>query len=168
MAAARRLTLLRHASAAPADSGTPDQQRPLDESGKRDAPLMGQRLRDSGARPSLLLTSPAQRALQTAYFVAQELAYPREFLQREADLYLAPPKLILEVLARQDDAFHDILVCGHNPGLTDLANRLTGASIGSIPPCGLVVIEAPITQWCDLDAGARLVLFDYPGRPPAS
>ena len=83
-------------------------------------------------------------------------------------LYLAPPTLILEVLARQDDAFHDILVCGHNPGLTDLANRLTGASIGSIPPCGLVVIEAPITQWCDLDAGARLVLFDYPGRPPAS
>lgn len=162
--ATKRLTLLRHAKAQPVDDPAADRQRPLNERGERDAPLMGQRLRDSGARPSLVLTSPAMRALQTARLVARELVYPQEFLQREADLYLASPATILEVLARQDDAFNDVLLCGHNPGLTDLANRLTAAGIDNVPTCGLVVIEAPIRRWRDLGPGARLVLFDCPKR----
>ena len=93
-------------------------------------------------RPSLILTSPAIRALQTAKLVAREIGYPLEFLQREAELYLASPDEILAVLARQDDSFNDIIVCGHNPGMTDLANKLTGADIDNVPTCGIVVIEA--------------------------
>lgn len=125
---------------------------------------MGRRLRDSGARPSLLVTSPAVRALQTARLVAQEIGYPLEFLQREADLYLATPDEILQVIARQDNAFNDILICGHNPGLTDLANRLTGARIDNVPTCGMVVIESAAKDWHDLKRGGTLARFDYPKR----
>ncbi|MCC7258832.1 MAG: histidine phosphatase family protein [Gammaproteobacteria bacterium] len=164
-AVTRRITLLRHARAVPGDATTPDEQRPLDERGEREAPLIGRRLRNAGARPSLILVSPAVRALQTARLVAQELGYPQEFLQRETDLYLASPAAILAVLARQDDSFHDILVCGHNPGLTDLANGLTDAGIVDLPTCGFVVIEATLRQWCDLGAGSRLVLADSPEQP---
>jgi phosphohistidine phosphatase len=114
-----------------------------------------------GARPSLLLTSPARRALQTAQLVARALDYPREFLQREHDLYLASPDAILAVLARQDNAFNDILLCGHNPGLTDLANQLTDAQVDNIPTSGFVVIEASIHDWQDLKHG-RLIAFDCP------
>jgi phosphohistidine phosphatase len=161
MRAIKRITLLRHAKAATGDSSTPDRERPLNERGRRDAPLMGRCLRAMGARPSLILTSPARRTLQTAQLVAREIDYPHEFLQREHDLYLASSNDILAVIARQDNAFNDMVVCGHNPGLTDLANQLTGAGIDNIPTGGFVIIEAPIREWQDLKDG-RLVTFDCP------
>lgn len=168
MRAVKRITLLRHAKASPGGHSLPDRERPLNERGERDAPMMGRRLRSAGARPSLVLTSPATRALQTARLVAHEIGYPHEFLQREADLYLASPAEILQVLSRQDDSFNDLLVCGHNPGLTDLANQLTGARIDNIPTCGLAVIEAPIRTWSELSAGGTLLRFDFPRQARSS
>jgi phosphohistidine phosphatase len=160
----KRVTLLRHAKARTNDPSLPDCERPLNERGLHDAPMMGQRLRASGARPSLVLTSPAVRALQTARLIAEEINYPLEFLQRESALYLASPDDILRVLARQDNAFNDIMICGHNPGLTDLANRLTSASIDNLPTCGLVVIEADTPEWRQLRRGGTLVRLDYPKK----
>jgi phosphohistidine phosphatase len=163
VATVKRLTLLRHAKAEPDSGAKPDRERALAPRGLGDAPRMGRRLREGGARPSLIITSPAKRALQTARLVATELGYPREFLQREAELYLAAPDAILAVLARQDNAFNDVLVCGHNPGLTDLANELTGARIDNLPTCGVVVIEAEIHGWEGLGRNCgRLLAFDYP------
>ena len=127
--------------------------------------MMGRRLRVSGVRPSLILTSPALRALHTARLIAEAIGYPLEFLQRETDLYLASPEDILRVLARQDNTFNDIIVCGHNPGLTDLVSKLTRAEIDNIPTCGLVVIEAEIPEWRQLTRGGTLVTFDYPKNP---
>jgi len=161
----RQLTLLRHAKSSWDDAAIDDRDRPLNERGERDAPLMGRRLRARGARPALILASPALRARRTAQIIAREIDYPREFLQREDELYLASPDQIVAVVARQDSSFRDIIVCGHNPGLTDLANRLTGAGIDNIPTTGMAVIELDLDRWDDL-AGAQgdLLLFDYPRR----
>lgn len=127
--------------------------------------MMGRRLLARGARPTLMLTSPAVRARRTAQIIAREIGYPLEFLQREDDLYLASPDTIVQVVARQDDSFRDIVVCGHNPGLTELANRLLGPGIDNIPTCGMVIVELDLPSWQALD-GARgeLVLFDCPRR----
>jgi phosphohistidine phosphatase len=162
MPAMKRVTLLRHAKARSDDASLQDRERPLNERGERDAPMMGRRLRAAGARPSLVVSSPALRALQTARLVAEQIGYPQEFIQREADLYLATPKEILQVLARQDNAFNDILVCGHNPGLLELANQLTDAGMMNLPTCGLVVIEADITEWERLKRGGILLRLDFP------
>ena len=161
----RQLTLLRHAKSSWDDTATKDRNRPLNERGERDAPLMGRRLRDRGARPTLIVTSPALRALRTAQIIAREIGYPEEFLQREEDLYLASPNQIVAVIARQDSSFRDVIVCGHNPGLTKLANRLTGAGIDNVPTSGMVVVELNLNQWSDLDGvQGELLLFDYPRR----
>lgn len=161
----RQLTLLRHAKSSWDDSAIKDRVRPLNERGERDAPMMGQRLHALGARPTLIVTSPAVRARQTAQIIAREIGYPREFLQREEELYLASPDDIVAVLARQDSGLRDVIVCGHNPGLTDLANRLTGAGIDNVPTTGVVVIGLDLKCWADLDrAQGELLLFDYPRR----
>ena len=158
-----QLTLLRHAKSAWDDATLKDRDRPLNKRGERDAPLMGQRLRARGARPTLFLTSPAVRARRTAEIVAREIGYPAEFLQREEALYLASPDQIIAVLARQDSSFRDVIVCAHNPGLTDLANRLTGAGIDNVPTAGVVVIGIGLDTWADLDgAEGELLWFDYP------
>jgi len=161
----RQLTLLRHAKSSWDDAGMRDRDRPLNERGERDAPAMGRRLAKRGARPTLILTSPAVRARRTAQIVAREIGYPQEFIQREDDLYLASPDGIVDVVARQDSSFRDLVICGHNPGLTELANRLTGAGIDNVPTTGVVVIGLELASWSDLDgATGELLLFDYPRR----
>ena len=89
---------------------------------------MGKRIHDHGIRPSLIVTSPAKRAWTTAKIIARELTYPKEFLQREDDLYLASLDRILDVIVAQDNGFNNLMVVGHNPGLTDLVNFLRPGS----------------------------------------
>lgn len=159
----KHLTLLRHAKSSWGDSSLPDQDRPLNHRGAQDAPMMGRRLADQGARPSLVLTSTAVRARQTIRLITREISYPIEFIQSEPDLYLAKPATFLEVIGRQDNSFNDIIVCAHNPGITELANLLCGTSIDNVPTCGIVILEADIDEWTQLNgADCKLVYFDFP------
>jgi len=163
----KRLTLVRHAKSSWKDSSLDDFDRPLNQRGERDAPVMGRRLKARGARPSMILTSPALRAHRTARLIAEAIGYPDEFLQREAELYLADPATILAVVMREGDACNDIFVCGHNPGMTDLANQLTNSRIDNVPTCGIVAMEADIVDWKDCaDAPWQIDFFDYPKRLP--
>ena len=159
----KRLTIVRHAKSSWDDPSAADHDRKLNRRGERDAPMMGQRLFDRGARPSLILTSTAKRARKTARLVAKQLGYPIEFIQGEAELYLASPDTIVDVVAQQDDGFNDVMLFGHNPGITELANRLTGSRIDNVPTCGIVAIDATIDTWADLGPETcELAYFDYP------
>ncbi|MCL4792623.1 MAG: histidine phosphatase family protein, partial [Gammaproteobacteria bacterium] len=69
-------------------------------------------------------------------------------------------------LARQADAFRNIIVCGHNPGLTELANRLAGSDIDNIPTCGMVAIDLDLENWTGIsNASGSLQIYDYPKKP---
>ena len=161
----KRVTLLRHAKSSWEDSSLDDYDRPLNKRGERDSPMMGRRLLARGARPSLIITSPAKRARRTARLIAKEIGYPIEFLQREDDLYHGDPAGILRVVGEQDNSFNDMIVVSHNPGLTELANRLTGLTIENIPTCGIIAMEADIRDWSELaDSRCRMVFFDYPRK----
>ena len=161
----KRVTLLRHAKSSHDDFSLRDHDRPLSKRGERDAPEMGRRLADSGSRPSLIVTSTAVRARQTARAVARAIGYPQEFLQSERRLYLADPDTILDVIAEQDDTFNDIVVCGHNPGMTELACQLSGTYIDNVPTCGIVIVDADTDSWAALRGARRaLVDFDYPKK----
>ena len=161
----KRLTLLRHAKSSWQQPGLADRERPLNQRGKRDAPLMGRRLSACGVRPSLIITSPAVRARQTVKLLAREIGYPIEFLQTEPSLYLADPETIIEIISYQDDTFGDIVACGHNPGMTELASKLSGQYIDNLPTCGFVTIEADAGEWKELPGcPKKLVAFEFPKK----
>ena len=161
----KTLSILRHAKSSWSDPTIDDRDRPLNKRGKRDAPLMGRRMIESAIRPSLILSSPATRAWATACTVAREISYPREFLQRDSRLYLASVEQIVSVLAEQDQGFNSILLIGHNPGLTEFANRLAPGLTSNVPTCGLVAVELDTDSW-DLTELPRckLLTYDYPKR----
>jgi len=162
----KRVTLLRHAKSSHHDLAVNDHDRPLNPRGERDAPVMGRRLTRKGGRPTLILTSTAVRARQTARLFAQAIGYPIEFIQSERELYLADPDTILDVVAGQDNAFNDLVVCGHNPGMTELACDLSGTYIDNVPTCGLVMLDAAIDSWDQLGPSrCELIDFDYPKNP---
>lgn len=159
----KTLTIVRHAKSSWDSPSLADSDRPLNERGERDAPLMAQRIHEAAIRPSLILSSPAVRAFTTAKAIAAELNYPQEFMQREHDLYLASLDRLLQVISRQDEGFNNILMVGHNPGLTDLANFLIPGLTGNLPTSGVVSVSLSCDNW-DLrgDYERELILFDYP------
>jgi phosphohistidine phosphatase len=163
----KRLTLLRHAKSSWRDTDLPDHERPLSGRGERDAPRMGERLKARRVRPSLIITSTAKRALDTARTVARELGYPREFVQIEPSLYLADPAAILEVIAKQEERFTDIVVVGHNPGFTELVNKLLpDLELHNLPTAGVIAMESTAARWTDVAArNTTLLFYDYPKNP---
>jgi phosphohistidine phosphatase len=165
----KRLTLLRHAKSSWENANLADRNRPLNERGEHDAPLMARRLRQLGVRPSLIVTSPAARALQTVRLFAREINYPLEFLQRESALYLATPAEILAVLTEQDDSFSDLLVCGHNPGLTELAGLFSKGVVKDLPTCGAAVFESRVRSWKNVASSDwTLTALDFPKNPDSA
>jgi phosphohistidine phosphatase len=118
-------------------------------------------------RPSLIVTSSATRARRTASLVAKAIKYPAEFLQAEEDLYLASPETILEFVCGQEDNFSDLMIVGHNPGMTDLINQiLPSMNLANLPTSGVVAIDFDTKKWAEIDtADARLAFYDYPKNP---
>jgi len=161
----KTLTLVRHAKSSWSDTSLSDKQRPLNKRGKRDAPIMGRRMLEHGIRPSLIISSPAKRAWNTAKIIATQISYPIEFLQREDSLYLASLPEILDVIALQDNGFNNLMVVGHNPGMTDFANFLLPGLTHNLPTAGVVCVEIDQGDWNLFDRpNIVLLVHDYPKK----
>lgn len=161
----KTLTLVRHAKSSWHDTKLGDRERPLNKRGVRDAPIMGQRAVEAGIRPSLIISSPAVRAWTTAKIFATELGYPVEFLQREDDIYLASLDRLLEVVASQDAGFNNLMLFGHNPGLTDFANYLSPGLTNNLPTAGIVSVEFDRDDWMLFEKPkTELLVHDYPKK----
>jgi phosphohistidine phosphatase len=159
----KTLTLVRHAKSSWHDTNLSDRERPLNKRGLRDAPNMGRRAVEAGIRPSLIIASPAVRAWTTAKIFAVELGYPVEFLQREDGIYLASLDRLLDVVASQDAGFNNLMLFGHNPGLTDFANYLSPGLTNNLPTAGVVSVELDRDDWLLYDRPAtELLVYDYP------
>ena len=147
----KTLTLLRHAKSSWDNPDLSDHDRPLNERGERDAPEMGRRLRERGIRPSVLVTSSAKRTRHTARHVARALGFPIEFIQVEKSLYHASPATMLKVIADLDTQFHHVLLIGHNPGISELAERLSDGLVTNMPTAGMSVADttsaSSVTDW---------------------
>ncbi len=161
----KTITIFRHAKSSWDDSDIVDFDRPLNGRGKKNAPEMARRLKEAGIRPSLIVSSPAVRAWATAKIVAREIAYPAEFLQRDRDLYHASATRLLDVVAAQDEGFKNIMIVGHNPGLTDLVNELIPNLTNNMPTAGFASISVDTDTW-DLRGrrSAELIEYDFPKR----
>jgi len=161
----KTLTLVRHAKSSWKDTRLRDIDRPLSKRGERDAPRMGKRIAAAGIRPSLIISSPAVRAWTTAKLVAAEMAYPLEFLQREDELYLASLDDLLSVVAAQETGFNNLMLVGHNPGLTDFANFLSPGLTSNLPTAGVVSVQFDRDDWVLRNRPVtELVLYDYPKK----
>lgn len=162
----RFLTLVRHAKSSWKDPALNDFDRPLNKRGASDAPLMGKRLASGGYWPDLIVASPARRARDTARLIAGELARgdePQIFY--DPTLYGADESELFEVARRFDDALFEIMLVGHNPGLTELANDLAACGIENIVTGGVVGLEFSVSSWRQITAQCgRMLFYDYPKR----
>jgi len=160
-----RLILLRHGKSDWDDPRLDDFHRPLAPRGLRDVPEMGRRLARRGLVPGLILSSTAVRAISTARAVARELGYREDRIVEEAQLYHAAPGTMLSIIGRAPADVGTLMVVGHNPGMTELANMLADVRIDHMPTAGMLCVEFDAPGWAAIEpAEARFAWFDHPKK----
>ncbi|MBT8241972.1 MAG: histidine phosphatase family protein [Acidimicrobiia bacterium] len=119
------LLVMRHAKSDWSTHDT-DFDRPLNPRGERNAVQMAQWLVDQDLAPDRVLSSPARRAASTAMEVVSACGIDHADVEFDEELYLADAWTWLEQL--RDRAGQRVLICGHNPGLDQLVDHLSGGT----------------------------------------
>jgi phosphohistidine phosphatase len=151
--------MLRHAKSDWGNSSLDDHERPLNARGRRDAPAMGDRLRDEGIVPDVIITSDAVRAHTTALAVAEAVGYGADVVV-EPQLYHASPEAVRSVLRSAPDSATTVMIVGHNPGLEDLLHQMTGER-QDIPTAALAQLDLSIDTWDQLSVATRGTLVAF-------
>jgi phosphohistidine phosphatase len=109
-------------------------------------PLIGKFMLDHKVCPDLVLSSPAKRAAQTTELVKKSAHLDCE-LRYDRRLYAASAAAIRDILSGEHA--NVVLLVGHNPGLQDLQQYLTGEPM-EIPTAALARIVLEVQSWNEL------------------
>ena len=163
----KRLYLVRHSKAIPGECGVNDFKRPLAKRGAEDAKTMSKRLRKKGIAPDILISSPADRALETAHIFATEFDYSIRSILLKEEIYDGGAADIRAVLAQLDEHYDIAMLFGHEPALSNLAALLLpDAGEMELRTTGVVGIEFEFAHWQEINAQTgTLLLFDFPVQP---
>ena len=159
----KRLFIVRHGKSSWELESVRDIDRTLKERGIMDAYKMASRLQSAGLVPKKIVSSSAARAFHSAVIFHRVLNMPPGTFSIEPGLYAADTEEILNIVYSFDDDDDSIMIFGHNPGFTDLANELSRLNISNVPTTGVVVLDFDIGKWTEIGRD-RLVKehFDYP------
>jgi phosphohistidine phosphatase len=159
----KTLICIRHAKSSWANPGMSDYDRPLNERGEKDAPMMAERLLKRNIKLDLLVSSPAKRARTTCRSFAKAYNLEKDGIQFKEDLYLALPEVFFKIISGIDDEVKHIAVFAHNPGITDFVNRLTNYRIDNMPTCAVFAVKINTDKWSSFETAEKeFWFFDYP------
>lgn len=162
----KHLFLIRHAKS-DWKTGAVDFERPLNKRGKKAAPFMGQKLKEKVITPDMIISSPANRAITTARLIANETGYPLDSIKEEQAIYHASSIALLNVVNSLPDDKDNVFLFGHNPGITQFAEYLTGENIGNMPTASIVGVSFMLDNWRTVSKETGMLLFfDYPKQYP--
>jgi phosphohistidine phosphatase len=170
----RRLLLLRHAKTEHDAPSGRDQDRRLDDRGRRDAAEIGGWIGRHPPFPDAVLVSTAVRTRQTWEIAWEAMKHrvPRPQVETLPEIYGADPSQLLETIHGVSAADpRRLMVVGHNPGMHELALALTGsgdaagrkALADNLPTSGLAVFDFAVDDWDDVAfRRGRLIQFISP------
>lgn len=159
----KKLFLIRHGKSSWSNPDLQDFDRPLNKRGMRDVPFMAKMLVGKGVKADQIVTSPANRAITTAKQFAAEQGIEQENLMIQHGIYEAYPESLLQIVREFSNDLDIVLMFGHNPGFTYLANMFDGDYIVNIPTCGVVEINADIQKWENLGGtNGKIANFYFP------
>ena len=147
----KTLYLMRHAKSSWEDASLSDFERPLNDRGLSAAPFMGKLMREKGLEPDVILSSPAERAKQTASLVKEASGISHE-IRFDDRIYEASPHTLVQVASEIDNANTSAMLVGHNPGMEGFIRYLTG-NLEPMPTAALAGIKLNIDKWSEIADG---------------
>lgn len=156
-----RLILVRHAKSSWDTPALSDHDRPLNKRGRASARAIGDWLRTENLLPDQILTSTAQRTLETCALMGLSTAP-----QADRSLYLAGADTLLRAL--QQASGQCVMLLGHNPGIGELAERLATALPAhprflDYPTGATTLFDFSPDSWKDISYGSgKVKRFIFP------
>ncbi|MGC4035424.1 MAG: histidine phosphatase family protein [Chitinophagaceae bacterium] len=155
--------MIRHAKSSWDNATLSDFERPLNDRGKRDAPIMAKRLREKGIEIDGFVSSTAKRAKKTAQFFTKEFNVNEDTILYKSELYAAGKEIFYEVIASLSNDLDNIAIFSHNPGITEFANELTNTRVDDMPTCAIFAVKSDAKEWKEFaDSTKEFWFFDYP------
>ncbi len=143
----KTLYLFRHAKSSWDDSRLADEERPLTPKGIKNTLVVAEHLRNQGIRPELMISSHAVRAYETAVLIAKVLGYPKEQIRVDRKIYDGYFDRILDIIYGTPNDIGSLMIIGHNPTITQLANLLLDPGIPEMRTSAVVAIRFYTGQW---------------------
>ena len=160
----KTIYLVRHAKS-DWNASVDDFERPLNDRGKRDAPMMAMRMVDRKAKVDAFVSSPAKRALSTARAFAYAYHRKKDDILSISELYMPPPDMFSTVIEKLDDRDQQVAIFSHNNGITDFANSLGLVRIDNMPTCSIFALKIKTDKWKKFrEAEKEFLFFDFPKK----
>lgn len=161
----KKIFIIRHAKSDQSFFGN-DFERPLNDRGKADAPVMAKRMMQRDPAINAFVSSPARRAKKTAEAFCSVYGRKDEDIIFISALYHAPPEVFHDVISNLDEKLNSVAIFSHNPGITYFVNSLIpGIQADNMPTCAIFAVQANIIQWADFSkAKKEFLFFDYPKK----
>ncbi len=163
----KTLFLVRHAKSDWEDQDISDIDRPLNKRGYKDAHTMGALLKEKKLLPDLIITSPAIRALTTALILGRNFNLSIENIIINPNLYGTNVKHYIDCITQIDNRYDSIMLLGHNPIITELANTLSPQITQNFPTCAIAGISQADgnMEWKTFNIKTgKLFLYEFPKK----
>ncbi len=155
----KRLFLMRHGKAEDGYNKT-DFERDLLPKGIKKSKKIARFLQEKNVKPDCILVSMSQRTIRTAQVVKDILLLNEDLIKEEKSLYLASSRAILDTIYAVDDTVQDLLIIGHNPGISGVASYLSHIDLDWMPTSAVVGLEFDLLHWNEIvEAPARLIFY---------
>lgn len=156
--------IVRHAKAVPAHANIADADRLLTDTGVARTCKIAEYMTESKPVIDQIIASPAERAFATALIIADKLGIKSNKVVSDEKLFTGDESDILEVIENLDDSINSVMIVGHNPIITMVANRFASPKLESLPTTGVVSVHLDTDKWVDLKKAKVIQNFTvWPG-----
>lgn len=148
----KRVIIVRHAKAVPYGYDE-DFTRDLTDRGVNDAQRIGKELKNLGIKPDTIISSPANRALQTALIFAENLGFDKKQIVEIENIYHGlTTSEFLNLIKELPENANTAFFFGHNPAFEYFVNNLASQFNGEMPTCSTVAIDFDVDSWQKVEA----------------
>ncbi len=146
----KTLFIIRHGKSAWDDADVKDHDRKLLPKGIKKTTKVADFLAGKKVKPDLIISSSAQRAVETANIIAKKLDYPKENIRLESDIYYQGIEFLFDLLYSLPNEINSVMLFGHNPTFSYFANKFLDKRINDLPTTGTVSVSFETDQWEDI------------------
>lgn len=159
----KSIYLTRHAKSSWKFKEKRDIERPLKQRGRLNAEAVAKHLKMLGEQPDYFLSSPAERAKQTAAIFMPAFNKDVDDLELNDSIYESSVSEMFTILLSLPEDVHTVMLFGHEPTFSDFTQMLTGKYIEKFFTSGVAKISFPVQQWNEVsEESGKLDFFIYP------
>jgi len=148
----KTLVLLRHAKSS-WDYPLDDIHRPLKLKGINRIKKTSFKSKDIFDKSNIIMTSPANRAINTALILADETGLGYSKISIVKSLYTFSAFTLEKLIREIPDKFDYVTFVGHNPAFTDVINNLTFSRIDNLRTASWAKIIFKEKKWMNIGLG---------------